>query len=145
VLAPLAKRTFYLGDAGAGAHMKLIVNMIMASMLTSLAEGLELAQAAGVSKESLIDVIGEGAMACPMFALKGPAMASDPPKYQTAFPLKHQAKDLRLAMALAEEFGVPEGRLRLSKEANELFAEANEIGLGDADFSAVQEAVRRSS
>ncbi len=43
-------------------------------------------------------VIGLGAIAAPMFALKGPTMASG--SYPPAFPLKHQQKDMRLALAL---------------------------------------------
>ncbi|KAJ1477367.1 hypothetical protein T484DRAFT_3028305 [Baffinella frigidus] len=37
-------------------------------------------------------------MACPMFKMKGPNMAKG--SYPTAFPLKHQQKDMRLALAL---------------------------------------------
>ena len=39
-----------------------------------------------------------GALASPMIAMKGPAIVSR--KYPPAFPLKHQQKDMRLALAL---------------------------------------------
>ncbi len=45
-----------------------------------------------------MDVVGLGAIAAPMFALKGPAMMQR--TYPPAFPLKHQQKDMRLALAL---------------------------------------------
>ena len=43
-------------------------------------------------------------MANPMFKLKGPSMLQS--KYTPAFPLKHQQKDMRLALALGDENAV---------------------------------------
>lgn len=120
--------------------MKLVVNMVMGVMMTGLAEGLTFGEAVGLSKSDIVEVLCQGAMACPMFALKGPAMAEDPPRYPTAFPLKHQNKDLRLAMALADEISISDA-LRLSDEALKYYAAGEEMGLGDQDFSAIQEAV----
>lgn len=59
---------------------------------------MALADVAGLSQSDLLEVLGLGAMANPMFALKGPALQAR--SYPTAFPLKHQQKDLRLALAL---------------------------------------------
>ena len=42
-----------------------------------------------------------GAMGNPLFKMKGPSMIDE--KYATAFPLKHQQKDMRLALALGDE------------------------------------------
>eukprot|EP00889_Picochlorum_renovo_P004113 jgi/Picre1/31143/NNA_006497.t1 len=72
-------------------------------MMESFAEGIKLAEASGLSAEDLLAVLANGAMANPMFALKGPAMLKD--EYPTAFPLKHQLKDMRFAMELAKETG----------------------------------------
>lgn len=137
LLDVMGKASFFLGDVGAGAHMKLVVNMIMGSMMSALAEGLVLSEMTGLRQEDVVEVLGLGAMACPMFALKGPAMAER--KYPTAFPLKHQQKDTRLALELAEELGA--GPLPVAAASNQLFVKALDMGLGDADFSAVVEAV----
>lgn len=45
-----------------------------------------------------------GACANPMFKLKGPAMIEN--RYPPAFPLKHQQKDMRLALSLGDEQAV---------------------------------------
>lgn len=45
-----------------------------------------------------------GGVANPMFKLKGPAMIKG--SYAPAFPLKHQQKDMRLALALGDEHAV---------------------------------------
>lgn len=119
--------------------MKLVVNMIMGSMMTAFAEGLVLAEGAGLETKDVVEVVGLGAMACPLFALKGPAMVEG--RYPTAFPLKHQQKDMRLALELGAEKGRGCG---VALAANEAFVAAMEQGLGDADFSAVLEAVKGS-
>ena len=146
----MGKKTFYLGEeVGLGAKLKLAANALMGTLMASLAEQLSLAAASGLKPSDLLDVVSLGAMAAPMFALKGPAMAEavtekgskDPlSRFPPAFPLKHQRKDLRLALELAAETGTP---LPLTRAASELFAEAQDgsLGLGDADFAAVVEAV----
>ena len=151
LLDVMGKKTFYLGaEVGLGAKMKLAVNALMGTMMASLAEQLSLAAAAGLDAADLLDVVSLGAVAAPMFALKGPAMAEavsarkegkEPlaSRFPPAFPLKHQRKDLRLALELAAETGTP---LPLTEAACELFAEAQDgMALGDADFAAVVEAV----
>ncbi|GIL77665.1 hypothetical protein Vretimale_6780 [Volvox reticuliferus] len=139
VAAPLdvmGKAKFFLGREGAGANMKLVVNMVMGAMMTSFAEGLALADKVGLRQQDVIEVVGLGAIAAPMFALKGPTMAAR--TYNPAFPLKHQQKDMRLALALGDEVEQP---LPMAAAANALYIAARRHGLGDMDFSAVMEAV----
>jgi glyoxylate/succinic semialdehyde reductase len=78
--------------------MKLVVNMLNGSMMAALAEAMALAEKSGLSQADLLEVLSLGAMANPMFAVKGPAVVER--SYPPAFPLKHQQKDLRLALAL---------------------------------------------
>ncbi|RLN07988.1 glyoxylate/succinic semialdehyde reductase 1 [Panicum miliaceum] len=133
----LGKKSFFLGEIGNGAKMKLVVNMIMGSMMNSLSEGLCLADKCGLSPQTLLDVLDLGAIANPMFKLKGPAMLQG--SYNPAFPLKHQQKDMRLALALGDENAVS---MPVSAAANEVFKKARSLGLGDLDFSAVYEVVK---
>ena len=58
--------------------------------------------------------------------------------YLPAFPLKHQQKDLRLALALGDAAAQ---KLPLAAAANELYKEARAAGHADSDFSAVLEAL----
>lgn len=44
--------------------------MLMGTMMASFAESLVLAEAAGLSKKDLVEVVGLGAVAAPMYALK---------------------------------------------------------------------------
>lgn len=133
----LGKKSFFLGQVGNGAKMKLVVNMMMGSMMNALSEGLDLADKSGLSPHTLLDVLDLGAMANPMFKMKGPSMLKN--SYSPAFPLKHQQKDMRLALALGDENAVS---MPVAAASNEAFKKARGMGLGDMDFSAVFEAVK---
>ncbi|RZC88963.1 hypothetical protein C5167_030656 [Papaver somniferum] len=135
----MGKKSFFLGQVGNGAKMKLVVNMIMGSMMNAFSEGLVLADRSGLSQQILLDVLDLGAIANPMFKMKGPAMIQN--NYSPAFPLKHQQKDMRLALALGDENAVS---MPVAAAANEAFKTARSLELGDFDFSAVLEAVKVS-
>nr|QKY14943.1 glyoxylate/succinic semialdehyde reductase 2 (GLYR2) [Polytomella parva] len=137
-LKAMGKAAFFLGNAGAAAEMKLVVNMLMGGMMACFSESLVLAKKAGLEEKDLIDVIKLGAVAAPMFALKGPTMVKG--AYNPAFPCKHQHKDMRLALELGEKVKMD---LPVAKAAHALFSQAVEGGLGDLDFSAVIEAVKK--
>ncbi|XP_039845658.1 glyoxylate/succinic semialdehyde reductase 1-like isoform X1 [Panicum virgatum] len=105
-------------------------------MMNPLSEGLCLADKSGLSAQTLLDVLDLGAIANPMFKLKGPAMLQG--SYSPAFPLKHQQKDMRLALALGDENAVS---MPVSAAANEAFKRTGVIGNQwshlDARFAAV--------
>uniref|UniRef100_A0A0D6QZE7 6-phosphogluconate dehydrogenase NADP-binding domain-containing protein n=1 Tax=Araucaria cunninghamii TaxID=56994 RepID=A0A0D6QZE7_ARACU len=134
----MGKQTFFLGEVGNGAKMKLVVNMIMGSMANAFSEGLVLSDRCGLSQQTLIDVLGLGAIGNPMFKLKGPAMIQE--RFDPQFPLKHQQKDMRLALGLGDDVGVS---MPVAAAANEVFKKARSMGLGDLDFSAVYQAVKK--
>ncbi|XP_056170920.1 glyoxylate/succinic semialdehyde reductase 1 isoform X2 [Syzygium oleosum] len=133
----MGKKSFFLGPVGNGAKMKLVVNMIMGCMMNAFSEGLELASRSGLDPHTLLDVLDLGAIANPMFKLKGPTMIKN--SYAPAFPLKHQQKDMRLALALGDENALS---MPIAAASNEAFKKARSLGLGDLDFSAVFEAVK---
>ena len=64
----------------------------------AFAEGMSLADKAGLQQDALLEVLSLGAINNPMFALKGPTMQKR--AFPPAFPLKHQQKDMRLALQL---------------------------------------------
>lgn len=132
----MGKKILYLGEVGRGADMKLIVNMVMGGMMTIFCEGLALAGKAGLSAADLLEVLDAGALANPMFKLKGAQITQG--SFPPAFPLKHMQKDLRLAVALGDSLAQP---LHAAAAANETFKKARALGLGDQDFCAVFKAV----
>ena len=83
-------------------------------------------------------MVSLGAIASPMFALKGPTMVKG--AFAPAFPLKHQQKDMRLALALADTLAQD---MPVAAAANELYKRARRDGADDEDFSAVLKAVKK--
>ncbi len=131
-LEAMGKLRVFLGEVGQGARMKLVVNMIMGGMMTAFGEGLALAGRGGLDPSVLLEVLAAGALANPMFAVKGPAAVRG--EFPPAFPLKHMQKDLRLALQLGDELTQP---LPTAAAANASFIRALSAGLADLDFSAV--------
>mmetsp|Transcript_16881 Transcript_16881/g.39262 ORF Transcript_16881/g.39262 Transcript_16881/m.39262 type:complete len:292 (-) Transcript_16881:139-1014(-) len=135
----MGKKTFFLGDVGCGARMKLVINMMMGINMVALSEGLAVGTSAGLDGAQIMDVIKESAISCPMYGLKGPKMLAG--DFDPNFPLKHQQKDVRLALKLGDELAQP---LPLASAANEAFIAARAAGKGDDDFSAVFSVVKKA-
>jgi len=131
-LEKMGKKIVFLGEVGSGAHMKLVVNMIMGGMMAIFCEGLALGDRCGLQQADILDVLGAGALANPMFQGKGNMIGKG--DYTTSFPLKHMQKDLRLALSLGDELAQP---LVSAAAANAAFIRARQQGWGDEDFVAL--------
>lgn len=134
----MGKKTLYLGEVGNGAKMKLVVNMIMGINIVALSEGLALGTEAGLEGKDILDVLSAGALNCPMYGLKGPKMLQG--DYDPAFPLKHQQKDVRLAVGLGDQLGMA---LPVAAAANESLKRGRAAGYEDDDMSKVFETVKK--
>jgi 3-hydroxyisobutyrate dehydrogenase/2-hydroxy-3-oxopropionate reductase len=141
VLDALARTVFHMGPLGSGAAMKLAVNAVIFGLNEALAEGLVLAEAAGIDRSLAYDVLAAGAAGAPFVGYKRAAFLQ-PADTPVAFALELAAKDLRLIAALADEVGVP-----MPQAATNLgvIAAASAGGRGDRDFSTVADHLRESS
>ena len=143
-LSAMGKASHFFGtDVGAGTRAKLVVNSLMGTMIAAFSEALALSENVGLDPNKMIEVIGEGAISCPMYALKGPKMVSG--DHAPHFPLKHATKDMTLAKNLAESAGV---EYSVMKQAEALLRAARDdldLTLADKDFSAVFEKVQKHS
>ncbi len=137
VLLAMGSRVVYMGDVGAAAHMKLIVNQIMGTILCVFAEAALTGIAAGLRAEKMLDVIQSSVVACPAIQVKGPDMLGGR-AFAVQFPLRHAHKDLRLAVMAGDAAGVP---TPVTAAAHQLFSIARERGFGDHDISAVLRAL----
>lgn len=134
----MGKKSFYFGEVGKGAQMKLVVNMIMGTMMTTFSEGLSLGNKAGLNASDILEVLGQGAIDNPMFQLKGPLINQS--NFTTAFPLKHMQKDMRLALQMGDEHAQD---LHTASVANALYIKARKAGFSDEDFSAVYKVIKQ--
>lgn len=132
----MGKMAPYLGDVGQGAKMKLVVNMIMGGMLSIFSEGLSLGLKANLDGQQILDIIDAGAMANPMFKVKGPMLLEG--DYTTSFPLKHMHKDMRLAIDLGDKLNIT---MPTAVVASESYKKAREAGFFDEDIAAIYKIV----
>jgi 3-hydroxyisobutyrate dehydrogenase-like beta-hydroxyacid dehydrogenase len=117
ILTVLAGDVFYLGDSGAGATMKLVVNGLLGTGMQALAESLVLGERAGLQKETLLSVLEQTSVLAPGVKRKLQNARSD--SYPVQFPLRLMWKDLNNAMQLAQERSVP---VPLTAAAEQVFA-----------------------
>ena len=134
---------FFSTEVGAGTRAKLVVNSLMGTMLAAFGEGLALSQSLGLDPNTMIEVISQGAIASPMYGLKGPKMVVK--DHAPNFPLKHAHKDMDLACEMARKAGV---EYSVMDSAEKLFRKAREdtdLNVADEDFSAVFELIHKDS
>jgi 3-hydroxyisobutyrate dehydrogenase-like beta-hydroxyacid dehydrogenase len=139
VLEAMTKAHFHLGESGAGAAMKLAVNVMIAAQTVAISEALVLAEAAGIERAAAYEVLGAGAVASPFVAYKKEAFL-DPDGTPAAFALDLMRKDLKLALEQGEAAGLALFGAGASADAMTVAA-----GLegGDEDLVRVADALRR--
>lgn len=137
LLLAMGSRVVYMGDVGAAAHMKLIINQMMGTILCVFAEAALTGMAAGLPADRILDVVQSSVVACPAVQIKGKDMLGNR-AFAVQFPLKHAHKDLRLAVMAGDAAGVP---TPVTAAAHQLFSIARERGFGDHDISAVLRAL----
>jgi 3-hydroxyisobutyrate dehydrogenase-like beta-hydroxyacid dehydrogenase len=138
VLETFASRVFHLGDVGAGAAMKLVVQALLQSLNVGLSEALVLAEKAGLEREATYDVFEASAVGAPYVRYKRSAFLS-PEETPVAFSLDLVAKDQELVSRLAAEAGATMEQGDVNRR---LVAEAIAAGLGDRDMSALAQFLR---
>jgi 3-hydroxyisobutyrate dehydrogenase-like beta-hydroxyacid dehydrogenase len=133
VLDTFAKSVFHLGDVGAGATMKLVVNSLVHSLNVAVSEALVLAEKAGLDRETVYDVFEAGAAGAPYVTYKRAAFLQ-PGEVPVAFSLALVAKDQELIHDLAQQ---TETRMDQAEAGRQLVAEAIKAGMAERDISEV--------
>jgi 3-hydroxyisobutyrate dehydrogenase len=105
VFAAIGRKTVWLGEAGKGSQVKLIVNAYMSILIEGIAEALELADRLGISHQQLVEVIKGGPLAAPIAEAKLHKM--DQGDFAAEFPLEWALKDVDLAISAAQGGDLP--------------------------------------
>ncbi len=137
VLKAMGQRINHLGPTGSGVTMKLVNNLMGGVQIVALAEGLALAEHAGLDMEQVVTLLANGAPGSPMVKNKGPLMIAH--NYATQFALRWEHKDLSYALEEGIQQTVP---LPTVAAAREVYRMAMARGLADLDLSAVIEVLR---
>jgi 3-hydroxyisobutyrate dehydrogenase len=97
--AAIGRKTVWLGQAGQGTRLKLIVNAYMSILIEGVAEALELAAQFDVDPDKVADAIAGGPLDAPIADAKLHKMETG--DFAPEFPLEWALKDVDLALSEA--------------------------------------------
>jgi 3-hydroxyisobutyrate dehydrogenase len=131
VFAVLGRRTLWLGDAGAGTRMKLVLNTWLAFEVEAAAEASALAAQIGITTAVLSDALAGSPLVSPFAAAKLAKIeaADDRPDFSLGWALK----DLELAEAAAGPNAIP-----VAGAIAERWRDLADRGYGGLDVSAAR-------
>jgi 3-hydroxyisobutyrate dehydrogenase len=140
VMMAIGSKAIYCGETGQASLVKLIGNSIISFMLEGLCEGLVVGKKAGLSSETILEVVMSSGYASPYFPFKGNAIARR--DWETHFSIDLLVKDQTLMLAEAAAHGVPMPGLAAIREVCQA---ARGQGFGGEDIAAVYKVVARSA
>jgi 3-hydroxyisobutyrate dehydrogenase len=129
--AAIGRKTLWLGAAGQGSRMKLVVNSYMSTLIEGVAEALELASRLRIDPADLAAAIEGGPLDAPIADAKLHKMESG--DFAPEFPLEWALKDVDLAITAAGD-----DRLPLLEALSQQWHAAVEAGHGREDVSAAR-------
>ncbi|MEW4449066.1 3-hydroxyisobutyrate dehydrogenase [Qipengyuania sp. JC766] len=139
ILEGMGKAVIHAGDAGAGQTAKICNNMLLAISMIGTAEAMKMAQKLGLDPQKFYEISSQSSGYCwslnaytpmPGVGVESPADRD----YQGGFATGLMLKDLRLAMAAAEE---ADAAVPLGARAASLYEDFSGAGNDGLDFSAI--------
>ncbi len=136
----VAKEWFHVGESGAGARAKLVINLVLGLNRAALGEGIAFAERMGLDLPGLMNVLKASAAYSQVMDTKGEKMVKR--DYTVQGRLRQHAKDVTLILAQARRLRM---QLPMSSVHDAILQQAIADGDGDIDNAAVVEVVRRQS
>ncbi|MFM2422143.1 MAG: hypothetical protein RL291_673 [Pseudomonadota bacterium] len=133
LLRALGSNLFHLGEApGQGAAMKVVNQLLCGLHIAVAAEGLALAERAGIDPKLALEILSGSAASSWMLKDRGPRMITTPDKVASAVDIFVKDMGLVLEAGKAAKMGLP-----LAAIAEQLFRSASGLGHGAEDDSQV--------
>ena len=129
--AAIGRKTVWLGAAGQGSRMKLVVNTYLSFLIEGVAEALELGRRLGIDPAGLDAAIEGGPLDAPLADAKLHKIARG--DFAPEFPLQWALKDVDLAITAAD--GTP---LPMLEAVSRQWHAAVKAGYGRDDVSAAR-------
>jgi 3-hydroxyisobutyrate dehydrogenase-like beta-hydroxyacid dehydrogenase len=140
VLEHLGQTVHYLGKNGNAAAMKLVGNLMVALEMEALAEGLVLAQKAGLDLNTVMKVVSVADFRSPLLVSNGQNILKR--DFSTNFALELMLKDATLIEEFGESLQSPIPALRVVKKN---LASAVAHGFGNENASALIKALENQA
>lgn len=125
LLECMGKTIVHQGPAGAGQHTKMVNQVLIASTMVSLCEGLLYAYKAGLDVETVLKSVSVGAAGTKCLDLYGPRLLRR--DFEPGFYVEHFIKDMGIALEEAKRMGIVLPGLAL---ANQLYLSVKALGYG---------------
>jgi len=139
LLQKMGKTITHCGPSGAGQLTKLVNQILVSVTNLAVSEALVFARANGLDDQKTLDAVSGGAAASWQLSNLGPRMLKG--DFAPGFMIKLQQKDLRLALAAAEEQKL---HLRATGLVHELFDRAMKEGRNEQGTQALFEVCREA-
>ncbi len=140
VLEYLGQTVHYFGKNGNAAAMKLVGNLIVALEMEALAEGLVLAQKAGLELKTVMQVVKVADFRSPLLVSNGQNILKR--DFSPSFALKLMLKDAALIEKFGESLQSPIPALRLVEKN---LKSAVALGFGNENASALIKALEKEA
>jgi len=139
ILSALSGRIIQFGPIGAGTTYKLIINMIGAVQIASAAEGLAIAERAGLDIAAVADAMATSQAASPQVIRNTRRMVAADHDQNIVFSSALRLKDVEYGLRLARNVGIasPFGEV-----AERVYRQLCELGHAHANESKVIDAYR---
>ncbi len=121
VLQCMGTNVRLLGPAGAGQHTKMANQLVIASTIMGVCEGLAYAKAAGLDPSAVLQTIGSGAASSAQLNVMGPRIVKG--DFEPGFFIMHFLKDVGIALSEADLMHLNLPGAKLSKSLYETLAE----------------------
>src|SRR5213082_1652984 len=140
VLEHLGQTIHYFGKNGNAAAMKLVGNLIVALEMEALAEGLVLAQKAGLDLKTVMEVVKVADFHSPLLVSNGRNILKR--DFSTSFALELMLKDANLIQQFSDALSSPIPALRVVQKNLD---DAVGLGFGKENASALIKALEKEA
>ena len=144
ILGTMGKNVFHAGPSGNGQAAKTANNMLLGISMIATSEAFNLASKLGLDAQTFFDISSKASGQCWSMTSYCPAPGPVPTSpanndYEPGFTVAMMLKDLRLAEDAADSTGA---EIAFGKQAEQLYAQLEDQGLGRKDFSVVMRHVK---
>ncbi len=132
VFEAMGKNIVYEGKAGAGQHVKMANQIVVAANTTGVCEAVSYCLAMGIDPEIMLKTIETGAAASWQVSNNGPKMCSH--DFAPGFFIKHFVKDMKIALEECKNKNI---RLPILEKVCSLYTEMENENQGDLGTQAI--------
>jgi 3-hydroxyisobutyrate dehydrogenase len=139
LLGALSQRIIHFGAVGTGTAYKLIINLLGAVQIASVAESMAIAERAGLDLSAVANALATGQAASPQVVRNSQRIVAGDYRQDVIFTPQLRLKDVSYALQLTQSLGIgaPFGSL-----AESAFRQLCQMGYQDTNESSIMEVAR---